>query len=170
RKGDMRTIEVIQRYGQPVPETVLEFDPETKFVRIGCPKAEHDETLVREAILECLKAQEEDQEKGHPLTEAEINEEVEGRNAHKRKVLRTLVKDGQVERIGKGGKKDPFRYCLKDSCFVVPEYMRGQGDKNQKNDSSQQEDDSYSCPHNSDNSDNSAKTRGQESERWEDEL
>jgi hypothetical protein len=26
----------------------------------------------------------------------------------------------QVERLEKGGKADPFRYCVKDSCFVVP--------------------------------------------------
>jgi putative DNA primase/helicase len=28
RKGDLRTLEVIQRYGPPLPETVLEFDPD----------------------------------------------------------------------------------------------------------------------------------------------
>lgn len=156
RKGDMRTVEVIQRYGSPLPETVVEFAPETKFISIGRPKAEHDESLVRDAILECLKSQEEDREKGQPLTEAQINEEVEGRNAYKRTALRSLVKDEKVEKLGKGGKKDPFRYCFKDSrfsCPDVPNIYEGQGDKNEKEDLSPQETDSYSCPRDSSEND-----------------
>src|SRR5262249_50047538 len=128
KKGELRTLEVIQRYGKPLPETVLQFDPERKFYSLGRPKAEHDESLVREAILECLKAQEGDQERGHPLTEAEINDEVEGRTIHKRKALRSLMKDGQVERLGKGGKTDPFRYCLKGSRHIRPEEEEPQPD------------------------------------------
>jgi hypothetical protein len=170
KKGDLRTIEVIQRYGTPLPETVLEFNPETKFISIGRPKAEHDENLAQEAILECLKVQEEDQEKGHPLTEAEINDEVEGRTIHKRKALRSLVKDEQVEKLGKGGKTDPFRYCLKASrfcCSHVPNYIREQGNKNQKSDLTPQETDRYSC---SQDFPLSQKTREQESGGANDEM
>src|SRR5262249_29479924 len=32
KKGDVRTVEVIQRYGQPLPETVLHYNAETKFI------------------------------------------------------------------------------------------------------------------------------------------
>src|SRR5262249_8990721 len=173
KKGDVRTVEVIQRYGQPLPETVLEFNPETKFISIGRPKAEHDESLVREAILECLKTQAEDQEKRHPLTEAEINEEVEERTIHKRKALRSLMKDGQVERIGKGGKTDPFRYYLQGSrfsCSHVPDYIQEQGNKNQKTDLSPQEDESYSCSRNSSVPADSVNSREQQSGTWEDEY
>lgn len=168
RKGDLRTIEVIQRYGKPLSETVLEFDSETKFIRIGRPKAEHDENLVQDAILECLKAQEEDQEKGQPLDEKQINEEVEGRNAHKRTALRSLVKDGQVEKLGKGGRKDPFRYRLKASrfsCPDVPEYMWGHGDKNPQNGATPQKDSSDSCPQESEPFVDSLENRGQESQK-----
>jgi AAA domain len=180
KKGDMRTVEVIQRYGNPLPETVLEYNPETKFISIGGLKSEHDEKLIRDQILILLQAQEEDQEKGQPLTEAQIGEEVEGRTIHKRKALRSLVKDEKVERIGKGGKKDPFRYCLKASrysCSHVPTYIQEQGNKNQKTDLSSQKNDGYSCSRDSQKNDScsrdffdDAREEDGHLQQWEDDL
>jgi AAA domain len=160
RKGELRTIVSVQRYGTPIPETLLEFDPETKHIRIGRPKAEHDENLVREAILECLKAQEEDQEKGHPLTEAEIQEEVEGRTLLKKRVLRRLVEEGKVFRQRKFPDKqttrgNPYIYAR----MLGPEYMREHGTQHEKEDLNARKDSPHAWSGDFGNFENSAKTR-----------
>jgi len=165
-----RTLSSIQRYGEDLPETVLRFDPQSRTVSLGQAKEQEESDRIAEAILACLKAQEDDKKKGEPLTEARINQEVEGRNAYKRIALRSLLAEGKIERIGKGGKKDPFRYCLKDSCFVVPSTSKGHGDKNQKDGASAEEDERYSCPQGSEETEQPQESWGQEKVLWEDEV
>jgi hypothetical protein len=121
RSERYRTLSSIQRYGEDLPETVLRFDPQSRTIGLGQAKEQEEADRIAEAILACLRVQEADKEKGHPLTQAEIDEELEGKTIYKRKALKALFAGKQIERLGKGGKKDPFRYCLKGSRFVAAE-------------------------------------------------
>lgn len=151
KKGDVRTVEVIQRYGQPVPETVLHYDAETKFITTAGNKEDFDKQKVRTAILETLPVgkdgltETEPDEQRDGLTEKELDDQIEGRTKIKREVLRVLVTTGIVNRLGKGGKSDPYRYTKKDSCSLVPTIVREQQNTNQKNGLSPQESEGYSC-------------------------
>jgi hypothetical protein len=123
KKNDKyRTIQTIQRYGTDLEETTLHFDPDTRTITLGKSKEEEDLTGIKEAMQEFLSNCED------PLTEPDIMDEVEGRQAHKRKALRELVKEEKVERIGKGGKGDPYRY----SRTLVPTYITGTNNENSK--------------------------------------
>ncbi len=107
------------------------------------------------------------------LTEKELTDQVEGRTRLKREVLRDLVAAGVVNRLGKGGKSDPYRYTKKDSCSLVPTICREQQNMNQKSEPSAQEIESYSCSQDFADSavaGNTKKTSGQESAAWEDDL
>jgi AAA domain len=140
RSERYRTLSSIQRYGEDLPETVLRFDPQTRTLTLGESKEQEEEKRIAEAIIGFLKSKEE------PVTEAEIDAEVEGRTTRKRKALRELVAAGKVERIGKGGKKDPFRYVLAGFMFSCSQYTSGNtGTSTEKEDLNQQEDSSYSC-------------------------
>jgi hypothetical protein len=106
KKGDVRTIEVIQRYGRPIPETVLHYDPETRFITAG-ETLERAETInMKESIADFLKMQPE------PVCERDIKEGLDGNNRHKQTALRELVAEGRVERQGIGKKGDPYKFSL----------------------------------------------------------
>jgi hypothetical protein len=158
-----RTISSIQRYDDDLPETVLHFDPETRVVTLGETKEREEGSRIADAILACLRTQEEDQEKGHALTQPEIEEEVEGKTVYKRKTLKALVEGNKVERMGKGGKGDPFHYCLNNSRFLVPLHSKEHGNKNPEAIITPQKDDSYSCSQDLRLFADSSKTREQES-------
>jgi hypothetical protein len=106
----MRTIQTVQRIGQEFPESVLEFNPETRTLSLGTKKSEADVQGVEVAILECLEAFE------GTKTEPEIGEAVEGKTTLKRKALRQLVEAGKITRDGRGTRGDPFRYRFAFSC------------------------------------------------------
>jgi hypothetical protein len=101
-----RTIHSIQRYGEALEETVLDFDQTTRTVTLGTSKEQADESRMGDAICNYLASQEE------PVTEAVIDDAVEGRRAVRKKALRQLVTEGKVIRYGKGGKGEPFTYAL----------------------------------------------------------
>lgn len=111
-----RTLQTIQRYGEDLPETILSFDKNTRFVTIGNTKTEEDSSTIKEAISSFLSNQNE------PVVEKVITDEVEGRTTLKRKTLRELVGAGNVTREGAGGKGDPYRYSCshKNACSHVP--------------------------------------------------
>ena len=97
-----RTLSSIQRYGEDLVETVLRFDPQSRVIPLGESKENEEAHRVADANSARLTGQEENLEKGEPLTEARLNEEVEGRTASKRTALRGLVAENKVERLGKG--------------------------------------------------------------------
>jgi len=110
RTESMRTIQSVQRIGQDLPETVLQFDMENRSLSLGAQKAEADVEAIAEAIIEYLKGMVE------PKTEPEIDEAVEGKTGLKRKALRTLATRGRVTRVGGGKKGDPYKYAFSFSC------------------------------------------------------
>ena len=101
-----RTLSSVQRYGTDLEGSVLHFDPENRTTTIGESREAEEENRIGKAIEEFLRDQTE------PVKES-VFDDVEGRVAIKRKALRRLVASRRVERIGKGGKADPFKYAAK---------------------------------------------------------
>jgi len=110
RTETMRTIQSVQRIGQDMQETVLQFDAESRFLSLGVQRAEADAQAIAEAILEYLKGANE------PKTESEIDDAVEGKTGIKRKSLRVLVGQEKIRREGIGRKGNPFKYQFSFSC------------------------------------------------------
>jgi AAA domain len=124
RTESVRTIQSVQRIGQDMPETVLQFDIESHSLSLGVQKAQADVQAIAEAILEYLKNANE------PKTESEIEESVEGKTGIKRKALRELVGQGQIMREGVGRKGNPFKYQFSFSC---PPYIPGTREQESQN-------------------------------------
>ena len=119
-----RTIHTIQRYGEDMEETTLDFDKDSRTIEIGKVKEDADISTLKTSIQEFLSSQSE------PKTETEITSEVEGRNTLKRTALRELVKEERVSRYCKGTRGDPYKY----SCTLVPEHTWVQEYEKPKND------------------------------------
>jgi hypothetical protein len=151
RAEKYRTLSTIQRYGADLDETTLEYDTETRTLSAGVPRSEADQAAAGKAILEYLTTQTD------PVEERVIHEAVEGRKAVKVKALRKLVSDKKVNRTGAGGKGDPYRY--QNACSLVPDIYGEQGNKNPKNDGSDQKQSSNAGSRGFDSSEHSEETR-----------
>ena len=118
RHEGYRTIQSIQRYGEDLPETILNYDKNTRTVTIGDSREGEDLSRIKQEILVFLGTQNE------PATEPLIVKETEGNTALKRKAIRELVSSGEVKRDGKGGRGDPFKYSriLVPDIYVKQEY------------------------------------------------
>lgn len=116
RHEHYRTLQTIQRYGNDLEETVLDFNKEKRLVTIGGSRQGVDMDILGNAILDFLSKQKE------PVVEKVITDEVVGRTVLKRKALRELLGNEEIIRTGVGGKGDPFRYsCSQDfACSRVP--------------------------------------------------
>jgi hypothetical protein len=108
--GGARCIQTEQREGRPLPRSELSFDQITGRVSMGESMEERKLREVREAIADCLLNGEK--------TEKEIREVVKGSPVPG--VLRLLVDKGDVRKLGKGGKTDPFRYALANAELDEP--------------------------------------------------
>ena len=100
-----RTLQTVQRYGEDLPETVLDFDSGRRAVSLGATKERAEATRVADHIISCVKDR-------SGLTEPEICDAVEGRLTGKRATLRELIQSGRVTRDGTGKKGDPYRYSI----------------------------------------------------------
>jgi hypothetical protein len=138
-----RSISSSQRYGDDLTETVLIFDAETKSTTLGEPKSDMDLKKVKKGILEFLASQ------NDPQIEAVIDDQVEGKKSFLVKGLRELVSENVVLKHGRGGKGDPFKYCLKDpqndSGSLVPTIYKEQENKKNKNGLTGYNNLTYSC-------------------------
>lgn len=105
-----RTIVTRQRIGQDLPETVLQFDPETKRLSFGGTREEAETETLSGDILDFLQAA------GEPKTEPDVTEGVEGKTKFVRRALRRLVEQGKVSREGGGKRGDPYHYRFSFSC------------------------------------------------------
>ena len=104
RHEHYRTIQTIQRYGDDLVETILDFDRKTRTATIGGSRQEQDANITKQAIIDFLLAQ------NTPITEAAINQGVDGMTKFKCKALRELVAENKINREGKGTKGNPFKY------------------------------------------------------------
>jgi len=119
RTESYRTLQTVQRIGEDLPETVLQFDAATKRLSLGGSRENAEVQDVADKILACLNSAR--------LTEPEINEAIEGRNSCKRRALRELAEQGKIVRSGSGKRGDPYHY--EKACTLVPAPMRNIGDK-----------------------------------------
>lgn len=98
-----RTISTTQRYGEDLPETVIELNSQTgiiiaqgdlQTVLLGEKKAE---------VLSCISNAEE-------LTEADIKERIGGKQGIISKAIRELYEHGALIRTGEGKRGNPYSY------------------------------------------------------------
>lgn len=111
RKGENRTIESVQRYGQDFPETALEFQPDSGTTTAAGTTQDLQNTTVRAHILEELEAGEKSEE--------EIRGAIGGNTGVTGRALRDLVDKGVVVRGGAGKRGDPYRYHMPVSSFTT---------------------------------------------------
>lgn len=124
RTGERRTVLSIQRYGDDLPESVAEMDPNTFRVTLCGTRQEVDERDVAGDILAFL------QETGTPETREKIEDNTEGQTGVIRAALKRLQADGQVTRTGEGRRNAPYHYQPAGvSCSLVPIYIREQENK-----------------------------------------
>ena len=107
KREKRRTLFTIQRYGDDIPETVIDLKADGRLEAIGSREhVEVDETLP--AILKAI-------DEG-PLTEKEIWEKVEKKHDVVSKGIRLLVERKIVVRSGDGKRGDPYQYGKILSC------------------------------------------------------
>jgi len=123
RTETYRTLQTVQRIGEDLPETILQFDAATKRLSLGGSREGCEAANMAEAIVAALDGK----TATEALTEPEIGDAVEGKTTLKRKALRDLTRQGKIVRLGTGKRGDPFRYA---SCFLVPDPMKISGNKN----------------------------------------
>lgn len=126
RTEEYRTISTIQRDGNDLADTVLQFNKETQITTLGGSREDAEVGSLKGEILHFLAGQE------SFVLEKSIEDGVEGRTGHKRKALRELVHEGKVEREGKGGRGSPYLYRHNDSCSLVPDRYVEQENKHAK--------------------------------------
>ncbi len=106
RREGARTLETIQRYGDDMPETVVQLDEETGIVT---PAGELQALLLAKRKQEVLGKID-----GAALTEAEIKEQIGGKSGLTSQAIRKLCSEGLLERTGEGKKGEPYRYKKPD--------------------------------------------------------
>ncbi len=101
-KDGQRTIMTTNRYGDALPETIVNLDKETGIISPQGTLQERGEVTLREKVLTRIDF-------GESLSETEIRKRL-GSTAATSKMIRILVKEGELLRSGKGGKGDVFKY------------------------------------------------------------
>jgi hypothetical protein len=109
RTSNRRTIETVQRVGADIPETVLEFESNTRRLTLGGSRFDSDRQGCELEILEFLKSM------SDPQTQEQIRDGVEGQTRVIRAALTALVAAGRVDRTGDGKKGKPFLYAFPNS-------------------------------------------------------
>jgi hypothetical protein len=109
RTSNRRTIETVQRVGADIPETVLEFESNTRRLALGGTRFDSDRQACEMEILEFLKSASE------PQTQEQIRDGVAGQTRVIRAALTALVAAGGVDRTGDGKKGKPFLYAFPNS-------------------------------------------------------
>jgi hypothetical protein len=111
RTETTRTMQTVQRIVQDIPETVLQFDVDSRLLALGDAKAEADVQAIGEGILEFLRGI------NDWKLESEIIKEVEGgKTGQKRQALRALLEQGKISREGVGVKGNAYRYRFSFPC------------------------------------------------------
>jgi len=103
RREQARTVQTTQRYGEDLPETVADLDPETGIVKLGGDVAT---IQVDKRVADVLDAIGDE-----TLTEADIKERVGGNQTLTAKAIRTLFDSERLTRIGAGKRGDPYHYA-----------------------------------------------------------
>ncbi len=98
-----RTILTTQRYGEDLPETVVELDAETGLITA---QGDLQKVLQDDKKSEILSSMSDTEE----LTEADLKERVGGKQGLVSKAIRHLVEESKLARNGEGKKGNPYTY------------------------------------------------------------
>jgi hypothetical protein len=109
RTSNHRTIETVQRVGADIPETVLEFESNTRRLALGGSRFDSERVRCEMEILEFLKSA------SDPQTQEQIRDGVEGQTRIIRAALTSLVAALRVDRTGDGKRGKPFLYAFPNS-------------------------------------------------------
>ena len=117
----IRTIRSTQRVGEDLQEMVLRFDADTCLMRLDGTRQQVEVDKLKQMIWAALNDVE--------MTEAQLFAAVEhGKTGPKRLALRSLLRDGTVERSGTGKKGNPYLY--RKACSHVPGPDENNGNEN----------------------------------------
>ncbi|HUV69758.1 MAG TPA: bifunctional DNA primase/polymerase [Terracidiphilus sp.] len=119
RTETYRTLQTVQRIGEDLPETVLQFDPASKRLALGGSRELEEVHSVGEEILAALGS--------GVMTAQELAETVEARTTFQRRALREMTESGQIQREGTGKRGDPYRYTK--GCSAFPALAKNNGNK-----------------------------------------
>lgn len=104
RRGNLRTISSTNRYGEDIPETIIELNKQTGIISAVGSLERVTQANIKNEILASIKEDEE-------ITEALIKEGISGYpNGLISKSIRNLVDENKLIKKGKGGKGNPFTY------------------------------------------------------------
>ena len=109
RSEAYRTFTSVQRVGPEMPETVLQFDAESRRLSLGGTRFDADRRGCEDAILDFLG------EADGPQTQAQIREGVEGQTKVIRAALTALAASGNIAKTGEGTRGKPFLYEFPNS-------------------------------------------------------
>jgi hypothetical protein len=101
KREQRRTFFTIQRYGEDIPETVIELKPDGALEAAGTRQEVELEETIPLVLDACEQA---------PLTEKEIWERIEKKHDAVSKAIRAAVERGKLNRTGGGKKNDPYLY------------------------------------------------------------
>jgi hypothetical protein len=119
RTETYRTLQTVQRIGEDLPETVLQFDPASKRLALGGSRELEEVRSVGEEILAALGS--------GSMTAQELSDSVEARTTFQRRALREMTESGQIQREGTGKRGDPYRYTK--GCSAFPALAKNNGNK-----------------------------------------
>jgi hypothetical protein len=107
-----RTILTTNRYGEDLPETVIELQPDTGIISNHGDLETANLADKKNEVLACLGDDEE-------LTEGDIKKRIGGKQGLISKAIRELFDSGQLSRSGQGKRGNPYLYrkvvCIGDS-------------------------------------------------------
>lgn len=103
RHEGYRTLSTVQRVGDDLVESVLDFNAESRTSTLKGSREDVEIGRFKVEIIDYLTAKD-------PQEESEIVDAIEGNHSRVRKALRQLVDEGRVKRNGKGKKGDPYLY------------------------------------------------------------
>ena len=112
RRENNRFVYSEQRYGENLPETLVNLDKQTGKVTHGGTLEMTQIDAYRSKVLDALGDE--------TLTESDIKERVGGNSTLTGKALRVLcIDDGPVKRTGEGKKGDPYLYTNREKSSIL---------------------------------------------------
>jgi len=111
RREGSRFLYSEQRYGENLPETVVNLDKQTGRVTPGGTLEATQIDAYRSKVLDALVDE--------TLTETDIKGRVGGNSTLSGKALRALCIDGAVKRSGEGKKGDPYFYTIREKSSIL---------------------------------------------------
>lgn len=103
----------LQRIGQGLDESIVEFDHETGLFNLHADSQSYLRKSYKKTLIDILK------ESANPLTEKELMELLGGKSMDKSIALKDLYYNKEICRSGLGKSKSPYRYYIPNSTLEL---------------------------------------------------